>query len=865
MMPMPITVEPTLTHPYRSDHGFGCLETSRGRLPLAALEVEARVTGLEVSTELRQTFVNHTGQAIEATYIFPLPDRAAVHRFRMEVSGRVVEGVIDERGRARETYDNAIAAGQRAAIAEEDRPGVFTLRVGNLVPGDHAIITLSMVGPLPVEDGEVTYAFPLVVAPRYIPGAPLAGDQAGTGTSADTNRVPDASRISPPVLLEGFPSPVRLALAVIIDGAGLPISALRSSLHEVHATPDGAGWRVELRPGERLNRDFILRWTVGDTALRTGAVWAPDEDGEGATAVITLVPPVGAAAMGRARDVVLVLDRSGSMDGWKMVAARRAAARIVDTLGERDRFAVLAFDNSIESPKDLGSQLVAGGDRNRFRAVEFLSSVNARGGTELAEPLELAARLLAGKDDRDRVLVLVTDGQVGNEDEILRRLVPSLGGVRVFTLGIDQAVNAAFLRRLAASGGGACELVESEDRLDEVMAKIHRRVATPVLVDIQMSGEGLDLSTQAPRRLPAVFAGAPLVVRARWRGRPRPGATIELRGRLPAGTEYLERIALDSARPGSAIAQSWARGHIRDLEDQYAVGAHDKARIEQAIVAVSLRHRVLSRFTAFVAVDREVVNPGGNPKVITQPVEHPAGWGEEEATGAGMTRSGVASNVRHSGGFGQGMPRAQASAPMGMPVGGPPGMPGGAPPPPSAKPAAPMKTMAFNIGSSGGSAGAPPAPPAPAQQAPASPKGGGMFRSRKKAESSRDMDDAFAEAKEDSGLDTAPYQARLASLAEDLARAATAVVPGTAAQLPVARLAELLEDLKTVGLDELATKLAPIVDRLRGALVRGDLVATLNEASTALRTLASGGGGGGGGGGSTSPGQPRRKGWAFWR
>ncbi|MBZ0233328.1 MAG: hypothetical protein K8M05_13450, partial [Deltaproteobacteria bacterium] len=270
-MPQPITVEPSLTHPYRSDHGFGCLETSRGRLPLAALEVEARVTGLEVSTELRQTFVNHTGEPIEATYIFPLPDRAAVHRFRMEVSGRVVEGVIDERGRARETYDNAIAAGQRAAIAEEDRPGVFTLRVGNLVPGDHAIITISMVGPLPVEDGEVSYVFPLVVAPRYIPGAPLAGDQAGTGTSGDTDRVPDASRISPPVLLPGFPSPVRLALAVIIDGAGLPIGGLRSSLHEAHATPDGAGWRVELRPGERLDRDFILRWTVGDSALRTGA------------------------------------------------------------------------------------------------------------------------------------------------------------------------------------------------------------------------------------------------------------------------------------------------------------------------------------------------------------------------------------------------------------------------------------------------------------------------------------------------------------------------------------------------------------------------------------------------------------------
>ena len=169
---MPITIEPTLTHPYRSEHGFGCLQTDRGRLPLTALDVEARVTGLDVAMELRQTFVNLTGAAIEATYIFPLPDRAAVHRFRMEVGGRVVEGLIDERGRARDTYDQAIAAGQRAAIAEEDRPGVFTLRVGNLVPGDVAVITLSLVGPLPVEDGEVTFALPAGGGAALHPRAP---------------------------------------------------------------------------------------------------------------------------------------------------------------------------------------------------------------------------------------------------------------------------------------------------------------------------------------------------------------------------------------------------------------------------------------------------------------------------------------------------------------------------------------------------------------------------------------------------------------------------------------------------------------------------------------------------------------------
>ncbi|MFY0532279.1 VIT domain-containing protein [Nannocystis pusilla] len=268
MIPTALTIDPTLAPPSGSEHAFGRLETSRGALPLAALAVTAHVHGLEVATEIQQTFINHTAAPIEATYIFPLPDRAAVHAFRMTLRDRVVDGVIDERGRARDVYEHAIAAGQRAAIAEEDRPGVFTLRVGNLLPGEHAVITLRTVGPLPIEDGEVTWSFPLVVAPRYSPGALLPGEQAGTGTTSDTDRVPDASRISPPVLLPGFASPVRLSLAVSIDGAGLPVSGLRSSLHDVFAAPDGHGWRVELRPGERLDRDFILRWTLGGAASR---------------------------------------------------------------------------------------------------------------------------------------------------------------------------------------------------------------------------------------------------------------------------------------------------------------------------------------------------------------------------------------------------------------------------------------------------------------------------------------------------------------------------------------------------------------------------------------------------------------------
>src|SRR5262245_8534430 len=235
--------------PPDEEAGFGSLSTARGRLPLKALDVHARIDGLLAEVALRQTFVNTLGEPLEATYIFPLPDRAAVTHFRMEVAGRVVEGALKERAEARREYDQAVRAGRRAGITEEERPGVFTLRVGNLMPGEEAVIRLTLTGPLTYADGEATWRFPLVVAPRYIPGAPLDGPSVGDGAVPDTDAVPDASRITPPVLLPGFPSPVRLSLAVDLYPAGLPVTDVRSSLHAV-AEDDGADGRrrIALRP-----------------------------------------------------------------------------------------------------------------------------------------------------------------------------------------------------------------------------------------------------------------------------------------------------------------------------------------------------------------------------------------------------------------------------------------------------------------------------------------------------------------------------------------------------------------------------------------------------------------------------------------
>ncbi len=263
----------------------------------------------------------------------------------------------------------------------------------------------------------------------------------------------------------------------------------------------------------------------------------------------------------------------------------------------------MAFDNAIETPPGAGQALVEATDRRRFQAVEFLNRVEARGGTQMAHPLDLATAELLRDDDRgrDRILVLVTDGQVGNEDQLLRTLAARLKSIRVFTLGVDRAVNAAFLKRLSDLGGGASELVESEERLDDVMDRVHRHIGTPVLTGLRLEPAGLPFipGSVTPSRLPDLFAGTPLTILGRYRGPATGGIALQARD-AAGGMWSTEATARREPSPVAGVV--WARGRLRDLEDRYVIGRAPE--LEKEITELSLRFRVLCRFTAFVAVDR---------------------------------------------------------------------------------------------------------------------------------------------------------------------------------------------------------------------------------------------------------------------
>ncbi|QLL08480.1 VIT domain-containing protein [Mycobacterium vicinigordonae] len=625
---------PESAPPVRADvPSCGELSAADGRpLPLKALSVETAIVGMTATSTVRQRFVNTGDTTIEATYVFPLPSRAGVTDFVADLAGRRVIGVLKERGEARAAYEQAIVAGQRAAIVEEDRSDVFSVRVGNIGPGEAATIEMRLTGPLPFEDGEATFRFPLVVAPRYTTGTPLPGDQTGSGQAADTDAVPDASRVTPPRLLDSEDRP-DLDISLTVDGAGLAVSELRASLPTVVTAGDGPSV-LRLEPGVRADQDFVLRFLVDRSGLSSSAVLVPDAEGHQGTWAVTVLPP--AETSSAPRDVVVVLDRSGSMHGWKMIAARRAAGRIVDMLDARDRFCVLAFDDRIDTVPRLSAGLVEANDRNRFAAASWLGSLDSRGGTEMAEPLQRAVQLLSDSGaERQASVVLVTDGQITGEDQLLRTLAPTVGSTRIYCVGVDRAVNAGFLDRLAQLGTGRSELVESEERLDEVMARLARTIGRPALTGLRVRADGVELidDTVTPSRLPDAFAGVPRVISGRYRG-PGPATfRIEADGSTVATLDA--RIIPEAV----AVQTIWARALVRDLEDDYAAYRADDELAAQ-IVAHSIRFGVLSRFTAFVAVDPSRTDAGPLDEVI-QPVERPSGW----APTVGFAPTGMANSA----------------------------------------------------------------------------------------------------------------------------------------------------------------------------------------------------------------------------
>lgn len=574
-----------------------CMKSTSGHpIPLEGVVVEGVVYGAEARIVLKQRYRNVEKYPIEAIYTFPAPSDATVVGFVLETAGTRFEADVEEREAAFARYEEALTSGHGAALLEEERKNVFTASVGNLVPGEATLVEVTYVQKLSADEGALRLMIPTVVAPRYIPGSPQ-GDRSGHGVADPTDRVPDADRISPRVGQVTY----SVQLDIVFD-AGSAVS-IESPSHAVLAREESnSKLRVSFASPEMpLDRDIVLiaRGAAGEIA---GVVAERNgESGQPGTFALTLVPDLfDPSKPAGPRDVVFVVDVSGSMGGEPLEQAKAALRLCLRHLREGDRFNVIPFSDGVYP---FWPELVPYTQSTLARADAQVNALQTVGGTEMLAPL-VNVRELAARSSRELVCVLLTDGQVGNEAEIVEQTLIPGARMRFYTFGIGLAVSDLLLRELARRTGGSVEFIHPGERLDEkVIAQFARATAERVR-EVSLKFKGIDASELAPSAVPDLVDGEPWVVYGRYES---PGVgRAEIRGVRANGEPYFVEVPVELPATGSreGLAALWAAARIRELEEgERALGAQRASAMRKRIVDLAKRHRVSSKHTSFVVVE----------------------------------------------------------------------------------------------------------------------------------------------------------------------------------------------------------------------------------------------------------------------
>jgi Ca-activated chloride channel homolog len=577
-------------------------------VPAPVLETDVRlvVTGIVARAKVVQGFSNPSGEWAEGIYVFPLPEDAAVDHLRMTVGDRVIEGVVRERAAAKARYEQARHDGRRASLVEQERPNIFTTSVANIPPGASITVELEYQQAIRYDGGQFRLRFPMVVGPRYIPGTPVPRAPTGSGAAPDTDQVPDASRITPPVAhpSRGPLNPV--SLQVELD-PGAPLARLAASYHEIRTTPLARGrYRIELAAGSvPADRDFELVWQPVAEAAPTAAVFL-ERRGAETFALLMVMPPAPEAieAARMPREAIFVIDNSGSMHGASIEQAKAALRLALERLRATDTFNVVRFNHRTEA---LFPSAQPATRQNVDTAAHWVSRLRAEGGTEMLPALQQA---LDGRahPGRLRQVIFLTDGAVGNEAQLFSVIHDRLGDSRLFTIGIGSAPNSHFMSEAARLGRGTFTYIGSTAEVKDTMVALFGKLEAPALTDVRLElPDGADAEI-VPERIPDVYLGEPVTVALRAA---TPPARVVLRGQL--GVVPWEReLPLQPTDAGAGLAVHWARGKIAALLDQRRTGSSDE-QVRHAVVELALAFHLVSPYTSLVAVDVTPVRPGHEP------------------------------------------------------------------------------------------------------------------------------------------------------------------------------------------------------------------------------------------------------------
>jgi Ca-activated chloride channel family protein len=580
-------------------------------LPLKHTDVAAQVRGHVAQVRVSQQFHNDRAEPIEVTYTFPLPENSAVDSMRMVIGERVIEGEIQRRAEARDTYEQARADGYTSALLEQERPNIFTQSLANVPPGETIAVEITYLQTLSQDAGTYEFVFPMVVGPRFIP----PGDA-----------VSDAERIMPPVLGEGTRTGHDLSLALEVQ-LGSSIEHWDAPTHTVIGEATPQGFTAALADANTIpNRDFVIRWSAAGASTQARLLLGPkDAAGMGHFALIVQPPALDLDELVGRREMIFVVDRSGSMSGVPLALAKQTVREALTRLRPVDTFDVIGFESGTE--RLFGTPRPANQD-NLVRAERFIDGLEAGGGTMMEGAVEVALKP-ALTEGRNRYVLFLTDGYIGDENQIfaaaaslVRRAERGDLRARVFGVGIGSAPNSHLLAGLSKAGQGVSLQVGNREDPRPAVDRWSGYVDHPIAHDLEIDWAGLEVVDRYPSTLPDLFASHAVVVLGRYSGEVSGDVTLE--AELAEGhTVTIPVVVATSEVDDRILATLWAREKIADVTAAGWDDALDDAEVEQTITRVGLEFGLVTAFTSFVAVDRSRVVGQGDPLHVTQPVEVP--------------------------------------------------------------------------------------------------------------------------------------------------------------------------------------------------------------------------------------------------
>lgn len=579
-------------------------EPDTDALPLKATSASIEVSGVIASVTVTQTYANEGARPLSARYVFPASTRAAVHGMKMTVGDKVIRARVAERGEARETYERARREGKSASLLEQDRPNVFTMNVANVMPGDRIEVELRYTELLVPTDGVYEVVYPTVVGPRY----------AGKGAGEEDRWVAN------PTLRQGQAPTYSFALTASV-ASGMPIQELAVPSHRTRVTWSGKNSaRVALDPSESAggDRDFRLRYRLAGGKIESGLLL---HQGAAESFFLLMVePPVRVTPeVIPPREYVFIVDVSGSMRGYPLDTTKRLLADLVGGLRPSDTFNVILFSGAHQL---MAPRSVAATGENIASALALIDRQGGGGATELL-PAMREAMALPHPEGTSRSFVVVTDGYISAEREIFEHVRAHLGKANVFSFGIGSSVNRFLVEGLARAGMGEPFVVTDPAEAPAAAARFKQYIDSPVLTDIEVSYDGLQVHDVEPVSIPDLMARRPIVLHGKWKG--TPGGRITVKG-VTGGGPFVQVIDVAAASRGArqpALAYLWARTRIAALSD-FHVGEETEAE-KAEITRLGLAYNLLTRHTSFVAVLDQVRDRTGGAEPVDQPLPLPMG------------------------------------------------------------------------------------------------------------------------------------------------------------------------------------------------------------------------------------------------